>query len=213
MVESGVLKFGEFITKSGRKTPFFINTGNYDSGFKLLTLGKYYARCIKENFGFEWDVLYGPAYKGIPLVAITSALLFSEYGVEKKFCFNRKEEKDHGEGGTLIGYKPESGESILIVEDVVTAGTSVRESVSLLKSIADVKVIGLVVSVDRMEKGKTERSALVELSEELKIKIASIVNLGDIISSLYKKEVDGKVLIDDEMMKRIEEYRKLYGAG
>ncbi len=213
MIEAGVLTFGEFITKSGRKTPFFINTGNYNSGEKLNTLGKYYAKCIKENFGFDWDVLFGPAYKGIPLVSITASMLFDLYKIDKKFCFNRKEEKDHGEGGNLVGYIPRDKDRILIVEDVTTAGTSVRESISLLKSIASVNIIGLVVSVDRMEKGKTEKSALKELSEEYNIKTTSIVNLDDIINFLYNKKVEKKILIGKKIIKEIEEYRKIYGAN
>lgn len=212
LVESNVLKFGDFITKSGRKTPFFINTGSYVSGSQMSKLGSFYAESIKANFGEDWDILYGPAYKGIPLSAITIAKLYEMYSVDKKFCFNRKEVKDHGEGGKIIGHIPQNNEKIIIIEDVITAGTSVRESVELLKEIANVKIIGLIVSVDRMERGKGNKSALIEISEEFGIKTAYIVNIEEIIEFLYNKEINGKVYIDDEMLKKIKDYRSLYGA-
>ncbi|MEJ5285159.1 MAG: orotate phosphoribosyltransferase [Brevinematales bacterium] len=212
LVESNVLKFGDFITKSGRKTPFFINTGSYVSGSQMSKLGGFYAESIKANFGEDWDVLYGPAYKGIPLSAITIAKLYELYRMDKKFCFNRKEIKDHGEGGKIIGHIPQDNEKIIIIEDVITAGTSVRESVELLKEIANVKIIGLIVSVDRMEKGKGNKSALKEVSEEFGIKTASIVNIEEIVEFLYNKDVNGKVYIDDDMLKKIKDYRSLYGA-
>ncbi|MGC8769619.1 MAG: orotate phosphoribosyltransferase [Brevinematia bacterium] len=212
LVESNVLKFGDFITKSGRKTPFFINTGSYVSGSQMSKLGGFYAESIKANFGEDWDVLYGPAYKGIPLSAITIAKLYELYRIDKKFCFNRKEIKDHGEGGKIIGHIPQDNEKIIIIEDVITAGTSVRESVELLKEIANVKIIGLIVSVDRMEKGKGNKSALKEVSEEFGIKTASIVNIEEIVEFLYNKDVNGKVYIDDDMLKKIKDYRSLYGA-
>ncbi len=212
LVESNVLKFGDFITKSGRKTPFFINTGSYVNGSQMSKLGGFYAESIKANFGEDWDVLYGPAYKGIPLSAITIAKLYEMYKIDKKFCFNRKEVKDHGEGGKIIGHIPQDNEKIIIIEDVITAGTSVRESVELLKEIANVKIIGLIVSVDRMEKGKGNKSALKEVSEEFGIKTVSIVNIEEIVVFLYNKDVNGKVYIDDDMLKKIKDYRSLYGA-
>lgn len=212
LVKSNVLKFGDFITKSGRQTPFFINTGSYVSGSQMSKLGDFYAESIKINFGEDWDVLYGPAYKGIPLSAITIAKLYEMYRIDKKFCFNRKEVKDHGEGGKIIGHIPQDNEKVIIVEDVITAGTSVRESFELLKEIANVKIIGLIVSVDRMEKGKGNKSALKEVSEEFGIKTASIVNIEEIVKFLYNKEVNGKIYIDDDMLKKIKDYRSLYGA-
>ncbi|MCX7820091.1 MAG: orotate phosphoribosyltransferase [Brevinematales bacterium] len=212
LVKSNVLKFGEFITKSGRKTPFFINTGSYVTGSQMSKLGAFYAESIKSNFGEEWDVLYGPAYKGIPLSSITIAKLYEMYKIDKKFCFNRKEQKDHGEGGSIIGYIPQDNDGIIIIEDVITAGTSVRESIDLLKKIADIRIVGLIVSVDRMEKGKTDKSALMEVSEEFGIKTVSIVNIEEIVQFLYNKEIDGKVYINDEMIQKIRDYRSLYGV-
>jgi len=212
MVRAGVLSFGDFVTKSGRKTPFFINTGNYKTGEQVARLGIYYADCINEKIGPSFDCLYGPAYKGIPLVVTTVMALFQKYGINKKFCFNRKEVKDHGEGGSLIGYKPSNGDRIVIVEDVITAGTSVRESFSLLKSIADVEIKALVVSVDRMEKGLTNKSALQEIEEELGIQTVSIVNLREIINYLSRHEVDGKFVLDEKILEKIKEYIKNYGV-
>ncbi len=212
LVKSNVLKFGEFITKSGRKTPFFINTGSYTSGSQISKLGSFYAEAIKSNFNFAWDVLYGPAYKGIPLVTITISKIYELYKVDKKFSFNRKEEKDHGEGGNIIGYIPQDNDRIVIVEDVITAGTSVRESIELIQKISKAKVIGLIVSVDRMEKGKGNKSALKEVEEEFGLKASSIVNIEEIVSYLYNKEIDGKIYIDSNLKAKIEEYRKVYGA-
>lgn len=211
MVDAKVLTFGDFVTKSGRKTPFFINTGLYNTGKQMHNLGRYYADTIAFSGLVKSSkpvVLFGPAYKGIPLV-VTTAISLRE--MHTQICFNRKEAKDHGEGGSLIGYKPKDGDEIIIVEDVITAGTSVRESMSLLKSVADVNVLGLVVSVDRMEKGQGSKSALQEISEEFGIQTHSIVNLDDIVEYLYNKEIDGKILIDDSMKSKIDDYRAQYG--
>jgi orotate phosphoribosyltransferase len=212
MVESGVLTFGDFTTKSGRKTPFFINTGNYKTGAQLVKLGEFYAEAIMSNLNGELDVLFGPAYKGIPLAVSTSMIIASKFGKDISFCFNRKEAKDHGEGGSLIGHKLKGGNRVVIIEDVTTAGTSIRESVPLLKGVADVNVCGLVVSVDRMEKGTGTKSALSEIREEFGIKTFAIVTLDEIIEHLYKREIGGKVIIDDYLLGRINEYRALYGA-
>jgi len=212
MVKSKVLTFGDFTTKSGRKTPFFINTGLYTTGMQMYQLGQFYADAIAyNNFIGKSNkiVLFGPAYKGIPLV-VTTAISLREMNVE--ICYNRKEVKDHGEGGNLIGYKLKDGDDIIIVEDVTTAGTSVRESMQLLKSAANVNVKGLVVSVDRMEKGQTDKSALTELSEEFGISTIAIVNLDEIVECLYNKPIDGQIIINDEIKSRIDEYRSLYGA-
>lgn len=212
MVEAGVLTFGDFTTKSGRKTPFFINTGNYRTGPQMCRLGAYYAAAAVAEFGEAYDVLFGPAYKGIPLCVSTAMALHTTHGLDKAFCFNRKEVKDHGEGGNLVGHRLQDGDRVLIIEDVTTAGTSVRESVPMLKAAADVTIAGLLVSVDRMERGLTERSALWELREEYDMKTASIVNLDDVVNHLHNRPVNGKVVLDDEMRSRIGAYRELHGA-
>ena len=211
MVSSKVLTFGDFVTKSGRKTPFFINTGNYKTGAQLIKLGQFYAEAIVSNLK-SVDVLFGPAYKGIPLAVSTSMILSEKFGRDVSFCFNRKEAKDHGEGGSLIGHKLKNGDQVVIIEDVTTAGTSVRESIPLLKSIADVTIAGLVVSVDRMERGAGSKGALSELRDEFSIPAFSIVSLSEIIEHLHNKEVDGNVILDDNILERISEYRKTYGA-
>lgn len=212
MVRSGVLTFGDFVTKSGRKTPFFINTGNYKTGAQLVKLGQYYAEAVVNNLGSQFNVLFGPAYKGIPLAVSTSMILSEKFNQDVAFCFNRKEAKDHGEGGTLIGHKLKNGDKVLIIEDVTTAGTSVRESIPMLKAIADVTIAGLVVSVDRMEKGTGTKGALTELKDEFNIPAFSIVSLAEIIEHLHNRNVDGKVVLNDEILERINEYRKLYGS-
>jgi len=212
MVRSGVLTFGDFVTKSGRKTPFFINTGNYKTGAQLVKLGQYYAESVVNNLGSQFNVLFGPAYKGIPLAVSTAMILSEKFGQDVAFCFNRKEAKDHGEGGTLIGHKLKNGDKVLIIEDVTTAGTSVRESIPMLKAIADVTIAGLVVSVDRMEKGTGTKGALTELKDEFNIPAFSIVSLSEIIEHLHNREVDGKVVLNDTILERIHEYRKLYGS-
>lgn len=183
MAEAGVLTFGDFITKSGRRTPYFINTGNYKTGAQLAGLGDWYARSIVES-GEEFDALFGPAYKGIPLAATAAASLYRSYGRDVPYFFNRKEAKDHGEGGSTVGYRPKDGDRIAIIEDVVTAGTAVRESLALLSEIAEVKVTTLFVSVDRMERGTEENlSALDELREKYGIKVYPIITVRDIIAT------------------------------
>jgi orotate phosphoribosyltransferase len=212
MVRSNVLTFGDFVTKSGRKTPFFINTGNYSTGEQLVRLGQYYAAAVRQNLGDAVDVLFGPAYKGIPLAVTTATALFSLHGQNVSFCFNRKEAKDHGEGGTLIGRKLRDGDRVVIVEDVTTAGTSIRESIPLLKGAANVTLAGLVVSVDRMERGTGPRSALQEVREDMGINAFAIVTLEDIVQHLHGRSIDGKIVLDDRMLKVIGEYRAQYGA-
>lgn len=212
MVRAGVLTFGDFTTKSGRKTPYFVNTGNFKTGAQMAALGDLYARTIYEDFGTDFDALYGPAYKGIPLVAAASASLYRLYGVDKPYFFNRKEAKDHGEGGSLIGYKPKDGDRIVIVEDVVTAGTAVRESAELLGSIADLKLAALIVSIDRRERGQGDKAALDELEDEFGLKVCPIATVYDVIDKLHGREVDGRVLIDDDMKSKMEAYLAKYGA-
>jgi orotate phosphoribosyltransferase len=212
MVRAGVLTFGEFTTKSGRKTPFFINTGNYRTGEQIHKLGEFYAKAIYERLGDRFDILYGPAYKGIPLAVTTAAALFRLYGSGVAYCFNRKEAKDHGEGGTVIGHKLHDGDRVVIVEDVITAGTSVRESVPLLTAQADVKIPALVVSVDRMERGSGNLTALKEIERDFGIETFSIVTIDEIVLYLNGREIDGRVLINEEMRTRIDDYRAKYGA-
>lgn len=212
MVECGVLTFGDFVTKSGRKTPFFVNTGNYKSGSQLKRLGEFYAKAIKENFGDEYDVLFGPAYKGIPLTVTTSIALSNLYDIDVEYCSNRKEVKDHGDKGILLGGKLKDGDKVLIVEDVTTAGTSIYETMPIIKSQGDVSVNGLIISVDRMEKGQGEKSALKEIKEKFNFKTCAIITMKEVIDYLYNKEINGKVLIDDTVMERINNYYKQYGA-
>lgn len=212
MVLSGALTFGDFVTKSGRKTPYFINTGNFRMGSQIARLSDCYARCIEENLGGGYDALFGPAYKGIPLAAGASASLYRIFGRDAPYCFNRKEVKDHGEGGGIIGYRPKDGDRIVIVEDVVTAGTAVRETVAFFKGVADVSFRALIVSVDRKERGSGEKSALRELADEFGIEVFPIVDIDEIVSSLYMREIGGKVLIDDATRDRILRYRDEYGA-
>ena len=214
MVRSGVLTFGDFTTKSGRKTPYFINTGNYRTGAQAAALGDYYAACIWEHLEEAGgaDVLFGPAYKGIPLVVSAAGSLFRNYQADYPYCFNRKEQKDHGEGGNMVGAKVKDGDRIAIVEDVVTAGTAVRESIALFQDIADVKIAALFVSVDRMERGTGDRSALQELREDYGIQVFPIVTVREIIDYLYNRPIDGKVYIDAGVKARMEAYLETYGA-
>ncbi len=212
MVRSGVLTFGDFTTKSGRRTPYFINTGNYKTGAQAARLGDYYAACIQEHMPDGVDALFGPAYKGIPLAVTAAASLYRNYGRDLPYCFNRKEAKDHGEGGSMVGYQPKDGDRIAIVEDVVTAGTAVRESSELFKQVADVKIAALFVSVDRMERGTRECSTLDELREDHGIRVYPIVTVREIINCLHNRPVDGKVYIDDGLRERMEKYLATYGA-
>ena len=211
MVRSGVLTFGDFTTKSGRRTPYFVNTGNYRTGAQASRLGDCYAACIQEHMPDGVDALFGPAYKGIPLVVSAASALYRNYGRDLPYCFNRKEAKDHGEGGSMIGYRPQDGDRLAIIEDVVTAGTAVRETVELFRSVADVKFSALFVSVDRMERGAGERTALDELRQDYGIRVYPIVTIRDIMDCLHNKEVDGRVYIDDAMLDRMEDYLAQYG--
>lgn len=212
MIECGVLTFGDFVTKSGRKTPFFVNTGNYQTGSQLSRLGEFYAEAIKENFGDDYDILFGPAYKGIPLGVTTAIALSNNYDIDVKYCSNRKEVKDHGDKGILLGSKLKDGDKVLIVEDVTTAGTSIYETMPILKSQGDVDVKGLIISVDRMERGQGEKSALSEIREKFEFKTCAIVTMAEVIEYLYNKEVNGTVLINDEIKARIDDYYAQYGA-
>lgn len=211
MVDSNVLKFGSFTLKSGRQSPFFMNAGSYVTGTQLRRLGGYYARAIHEEYGDDFDILFGPAYKGIPL-GVATAMAYSElYGKDVRYSSNRKEAKDHGEGGAMVGYKPQDGDRIAIIEDVVTAGTAVRETIELFKQVADVKFSALFVSVDRMERGTRDCTTLDELRQDYGIQVYPIVTIRDIMDCLHNREVDGRVCIDDVMLGRMEDYLAQYG--
>jgi orotate phosphoribosyltransferase len=212
MVRSGVLSFGDFVTKSGRQTPFFINTGRYGTGSELMRLGRFYARAIVERLGDDFDVLFGPAYKGIPLVVCTAIALADQHGKDVGFCFNRKEPKAHGEGGVLVGKPLRDGARVVIVEDVTTAGTSIRETLPILQAAAKVELKGLVVSVDRMERGTSELSALAEIRETYQIPAFSIVTIDEIVESLRDRSIDGRVVLDPSTLQRLAAYRQQFGG-
>ena len=212
MLSCGVLRFGDFVTKSGRKTPFFINTGFYRTGGQMAKLGEFYAKAIQDNFGLDFDVLFGPAYKGIPLTVAATMEISRLYGRDIRYCSNRKEIKDHGEKGILLGSPISAGDKVVIIEDVTTAGTSIRETVPILKAQGTDDILGLVVSVDRMERGTGDVSALREIENEFSIRTCSIVTMQDVIECLYNREYEGKVIIDDALMERIDAYYKEYGA-
>ena len=212
MVDCQVLKFGEFVTKSGRKTPFFINTGFYRTGAQLRKLGGFYARAIADKFGTDFDVLFGPAYKGIPLSVAASMEISELYGTDIRYCSNRKEVKDHGDKGILLGSPIEDGDRIVIIEDVTTAGTSIGETLPILNAQGNVDVLGLVVSVDRMERGKGTKSALQEMRETYGFETTAIVTMADVIEHLYNRPYNGKVIIDDQLKAAIDAYYAQYGA-
>jgi orotate phosphoribosyltransferase len=207
MVENGVLRFGEFTLKSGRKAPYFINTGNYKTGKQLAKLGEYYAACIVEN-GLNAETLVGPAYKGIPLSVTTAIALYNKYGKELNYCFDRKEVKDHGEGGLFVGQQLSDGEKVIIIEDVMTSGKALREILPKLQAAANVEVVGMIISVDRMEKAlNSDLSAVKEAKKEFNIDVYSVVTMTDIISAIEKGVIDGK-----EHLEAMYNYRAQYGA-
>ena len=207
MVENGVLRFGEFTLKSGRKAPYFINTGNYKTGKQLAKLGEYYAACIAQN-GLEAETLVGPAYKGIPLSVATAIALYSGFGKELNYCFDRKEVKDHGEGGLFVGKQLEEGERVIIIEDVMTSGKALREILPKLQAAANVKVEGMIISVDRREKALgSELSAVEQAREEFGVNVYSVVTMDDIIAAIEDGVIDGK-----EHLPAMYRYRNTYGA-
>ena len=213
MVESQVLKFGDFTLKSGRKSPFFMNAGGYVTGSQLKKLGEYYAKAIHNKYGDDFDVLFGPAYKGIPLAVVT-AMAYSElFGKEVRYCSDRKEEKDHGaDKGSFLGSKLQDGDRVVMIEDVTTSGKSMEETVPKVKGAADVTIVGLIVSLNRCERGKGDKSALEEVKELYGFETDAIVSMEEVVEYLYNKECQGKVLIDDEMKKAIDDYYALYGV-
>lgn len=212
MVDCGVLKFGDFVTKSGRKTPFFVNTGFYRTGAQLRKLGVYYAKAIEEKYGLDFDVLFGPAYKGIPLSVATAMEISEQYNKDVKYCSNRKEVKDHGDTGILLGSPISDGDKVIIIEDVTTAGTSIGETMPILLAQGKVNVVGLVVSVDRMERGKGEQSALTEIKETYGIETTAIVTMEEVVKHLHNKVYNGKIIITDEIKSKIDAYYEEYGV-
>jgi orotate phosphoribosyltransferase len=213
MVESDVLKFGEFTLKSGRKSPFFMNAGAYVTGSQLQKLGQYYAKAIYENYGADFDVLFGPAYKGIPLSVATTIAFQELYGKEIRYCSNRKEVKDHGDTGILLGSEIKDGDKVVIIEDVTTSGKSIEETFPIIKAQGDVEIIGMMVSLNRMEVGKGgEKCALDEIKDLYGFATGAIVTMDEVVETLYNKEVNGKIVIDDQIKKAIDEYYEKYGA-
>ncbi len=212
MVESGVLRFGEFTLKSGRKSPFFMNAGLYITGSQLTRLGRYYAEAIHNAYGDDFDVLFGPAYKGIPL-SVATVMAYNElYGKEIRYSSNRKEIKDHGDVGILLGSDIKDGDRVVIIEDVTTSGKSIEETFPIIKSKGDVEVVGLMVSLDRQEKGKGTKTALAEISDLYGMKTGAIVTMEEVVEKLYNKPCKGQVVIDDEIKSRIDAYYEEYGA-
>lgn len=212
MVGSHVLKFGEFTLKSGRKSPFFMNAGAYVTGSQLRRLGQYYAKAIHEHYGDDFDVLFGPAYKGIPLSVATTIAYSELYGKDIRYCSNRKEVKDHGDTGILLGSQMKDGDRVVIIEDVTTSGKSIEETYPIIKAQGNVEVVGLMVSLNRMERGKGEKSALEEVQELYGFKANAIVTMADVVEHLYNKECQGQVVIDDKIKAAIDAYYEQYGA-
>ena len=212
MVDCGVLRFGDFTTKSGRKTPFFVNTGFYRSGSQLRRLGEYYAKAINEKYGLDFDVLFGPAYKGIPLSVATAMAISEFYQKDIKYCSNRKEVKDHGDTGILLGSPLKDGDKVILIEDVTTAGTSIGETMPILAAQAQVEVLGLVVSVDRMERGQGSKSALSEIEENYHIATTAIVTMQEVVEHLHNRPYNGTIVIDDALKAAIDAYYEQYGV-
>ena len=215
MVESDVLKFGEFTLKSGRKSPFFMNAGAYVTGSQLMRLGEYYARAIHETYGDDFDVLFGPAYKGIPISVVTAVAFHNLYGKEVRYCSDRKEEKDHGaDKGSFLGSKLKDGDRVVMIEDVTTSGKSMEETVPKVRGAADVTIVGLMVSLNRMEKGLGgEKSALEEIREKYGFETNAIVTMEEVVEHQYNRTCQGRVVIDDTIKAAIDDYYKQYGCN
>ena len=212
MVDSQVLKFGEFTLKSGRKSPFFMNAGGYVTGMQLRRLGEYYAKAIHDCYGLDFDILFGPAYKGIPLSVATTMAISELYGKDVKYCSNRKEVKDHGDTGILLGSKLKDGDRVVIIEDVTTSGKSIEETFPILKAQADVEIVGLMVSLNRMEKGTGEKSALEEIKEKYGFDAKAIVTMAEGGEFLYNQPYNGTIYINEESKSAIDAYYEQYGA-
>ena len=215
MVESDVLKFGEFTLKSGRKSPFFMNAGAYVTGSQLMRLGEYYARAIHETYGDDFDVLFGPAYKGIPISVVTAVAFHNLYGKEVRYCSDRKEEKDHGaDKGSFLGSKLKDGDRVVMIEDVTTSGKSMEETVPKVRGAADVTIVGLMVSLNRMEMVLVgEKSALEEIREKYGFETNAIVTMEEVVEHLYNRTCQGRVVIDDTIKAAIDDYYKQYGCN
>ena len=214
MVDNKVLKFGDFTLKSGRKSPFFMNAGGYVTGSQLRKLGEYYAKAIHDNYGDDFDVLFGPAYKGIPLAVVTAIAYSDLYGKEVRYCSDRKEEKDHGaDKGSFLGSSLKDGDRVIMIEDVTTSGKSMEETVPKVRGAADVEIVGLMVSLNRQEVGKSgDKVALDEVKELYGFNTAAIVSMDDVVECLYNKEVKGQVVIDDTLKAAIDAYYEQYGV-
>jgi len=212
MVDSDVLKFGEFTLKSGRKSPFFMNAGAYVTGSQLRKLGEYYAKAIYDNYGLDFDVLFGPAYKGIPLSVATTVAFSTLYNKDIRYCSNRKEVKDHGDVGILLGSDLKDGDRVVIIEDVTTSGKSIEETFPILRAQANVDVVGLMVSLNRQERGRTQQNALAEIREIYGIETEAIVTMEEVVEHLYNKPYKGRVFIDDRLKEAIDTYYVQYGA-
>jgi len=213
MVDSKVLKFGDFTLKSGRKSPFFMNAGSYVTGTQLMKLGEYYAKAIHDRYGDDFDVLFGPAYKGIPLSVATTIAYSKLYGKEIRYCSNRKEVKDHGDTGILLGSNLKDGDRVVVIEDVTTSGKSMEETIPIVRAQADVTIVGLMVSLNRQERGKGDKGALDEIKELYGFETEAIVSMDEVVEYLYNREIDGNVLIDDEMKAKIDAYYAQYGVA
>ena len=214
MVDSKVLKFGDFTLKSGRKSPFFMNAGGYVTGAQLKKLGEYYAKAIYANYGLDFDVLFGPAYKGIPIAVVTAIAFHELYGKEVRYCSDRKEEKDHGaDKGSFLGTKLKDGDRVVMIEDVTTSGKSIEETVPKVRGAADVEILGLMVSLNRMEVGLGGKvSALDEIKEKYGFDANAIVSMAEVVEHLYNKEYNGEVIIDDTLKAAIDAYYEEYGV-
>ncbi|PWL72980.1 MAG: orotate phosphoribosyltransferase [Clostridiales bacterium] len=212
MVQSDVLRFGDFTLKSGRKSPFFMNAGGYVTGTQLRKLGEYYAKAIHDNFGLDFDVLFGPAYKGIPLAVTTTMAISELYEKDIKYCSNRKEAKDHGDAGILLGSPIKDGDRVVIIEDVTTSGKSIEETFPIIKAQGKVEIKGLMVSLNRMERGKGDKGALDEIKGLYGFPTAAIVSMADVVEHLYNRECQGKIVIDDAIKAAIDAYYEQYGA-
>lgn len=212
MVDSGVLRFGEFILKSGRKSPFFMNAGGYVTGTQLRRLGEYYAKAIHNSYGDDFDVLFGPAYKGIPLSVATTMAYSELYGKEIRYCSNRKEAKDHGDAGILLGSPIKDGDRVVIIEDVTTSGKSIEETFPIIQAQGNVTIKGLMVSLNRMERGKGEKSALQEIRETYGFATGAIVTMEEVVQHLYNKPYKGNIYIDDALKAALDAYYQEYGV-
>jgi orotate phosphoribosyltransferase len=212
LVRADVLTFGDFTTKSGRATPYFLNFGRVRTGSQVAALGRFYADRVVEVFGRDVDVLFGPAYKGIPLAVATAIALAEHHDLDVAWCFDRKEAKDHGEGGRLVGHAPRDGDRVVVVEDVTTAGTSIRQTVPLLRAAADVDLRGLVVSVDRAERGTGDTSALAEIADEFGMTTTAITDIDAVVAHLRDHDVDGRRVVGPEDLERVAAYRRAWGA-